>query len=158
MKKIVIFLMTMLMAVCMVVPAFAANGEDVRTGTAAGGNPSGTSTTAPDVRPGVGGGNQGVGGLVNDTINDFAPNVTTDDIVGRLETKGNDVVTFLKTIGKYVCIGAFVICCILTIIGIIGNHRLLWAGVLGMIISGLAYAGIVCSQEIVNWIATWAIS
>ena len=31
----------------------------------------------------------------------------------------NDVVTFLKTIGKYVCIGAFVICCILTIIGII---------------------------------------
>lgn len=158
MKKVAIFLMTMLMAICMVTPAFAAGGEDVRTGTAAGGNPSGTSTTAPDVRPGVGGGNQDVGGLVNDTISDLAPNVTTNDIVDRLETKGNDVVTFLKTIGKYVCIGAFVICCILTIIGIIGNHRLLWAGVLGMIISGLAYAGIVCSQEIVNWIATWAIS
>ena len=157
MKKIAIFLMTMLIAVCMVVPAFAASGDDARTGIAAGGNSSGTSATVPEARPGFCG-NLGVGGLVNDTINDFAPNVTTNDIVNRLETKGNDVVTFLKTVGKYVCIGAFVICCILTIIGIIGNHRLLWAGVLGMIISGLAYAGIVCSQEIVNWIATWAVS
>lgn len=155
MKKIASFLMLMLLAMSMVVPAFAASGEDVRTGTAVGGNNPGTTTTITDP-------NYNQGGSVNDTvngiINDFAPNVTTNDIVNRLEQKGNDVVTMLQTVGRYVCIGAFIICCILTIAGIIGNPKMLWAGVIGMIVSGLAYAGIVCGREIVNWIANWAIS
>lgn len=153
MKMIARYLVLLLLMGCMVVPAFATNGEDVRTGTASNGTNSGTIGSNPN-------GNSGdiLIDTTNSIINELTPNVTTDDIVNRLEEKGNDVVTFLKTIGKYVCIGGFIICCILTIVGIIGNPKLLWAGIIGMIITGLAYAGIVCSREIVNWIATWAIS
>jgi len=152
MRKSVSILMLMLLVMCMVVPAFAASEEDVRTGIASGGSNPDTSMVTPN-NP-----NNSVDSTVDGIINDFAPNITTNDIVNRLEQKGNDVVTILQTVGKYVCIGAFIICCILTIAGIIGNPKLLWAGVIGMIVSGLAYAGIVCGREIVNWIATWAIS
>ena len=86
------------------------------------------------------------------------PNVSTDTIVGKLESKGNDVVSILQTVGKYVCIAGFIVCCILTLIGIIGNKRLLAGAIIGLIISGVAYAGIVCGREIVNWIAAWAVS
>ena len=154
MKRIATVLVLMLLAVCMVVPAFAATGgEDVRTGTASGGSPSSPVTVGPNTSI-----DSNVNSTVNGIINDFAPNVTTNDIVNRLETKGNDVVTMLQTIGKYVCIGGFVICCILAIVVITVNPRLLWAGIVGMIVAGLAYAGIVCGREIINWIATWAIS
>ena len=149
MKKLATF-MLLLLSVYLVAPAFAASGEDVRTGTASGGSSTGA---AP-----VDKADPSINDMVNGVINDFAPNITTDDIVNRLETKGNDVVTILQTVGRYVCIGAFIICCILTLFGIIGNPRMLWGGVIGLIISGVAYAFIVCGREIVNWIATWAIS
>lgn len=93
----------------------------------------------------------GQSGLINGSV-------TTETIVGKLNAKGNDVVTILQTVGKYVCIAGFVICCILTLVGIIGNKRLLAGAIIGLLISGLAYAGIVCGREIVNWIATWAVS
>ena len=79
-------------------------------------------------------------------------------IVGKLESKGNDIVYILQTVGKYACIAAFIVCCILTLIGIIGNKRLLAGAIIGLVISGVAYAGIVCGREIVNWIAAWAAS
>lgn len=151
MKKIVMLMMVMLLAMCMVMPAFAADGDDVRTGTASGGSTTSAVTEGTT-------GHSPINDAVNGVMNDFVPTVTTNDIVNRLETKGNDVVLMLQTVGKYVCIGAFIICCLLTIVGIIGNPRLLWAGVIGMIVAGLAYAGIVCGREVVNWIANWAIS
>lgn len=89
---------------------------------------------------------------------EIAPNVTTDELVGRIEQKSNDVVTILQTVGKYVCFASFIICCMLILIGIIGNRRLVAGGAIGLILSGIAYAGIVCGREIVTWIAAWAAS
>lgn len=148
MKKYIVFLM-LLLSMSMVVPAIAAP-DDVRTGTASGGETAGEADSPS--------GNSSIQGAVDGVINEFAPAVSADDIVGRLENKGNDVVHILQTAGRYVCIGAFIICCLLTLFGVMGNTRLLWAGVIGMVIAGLAYAGIVCGREIVNWIANWAIS
>ena len=95
---------------------------------------------------------------VNDITNEIAPAVTTEDLVNRIESKGNEVVTILQKIGKYVCFCSFVICCALALIGCIGNRRLIAGGLIGCVLSGLAYAGIICGREIVNWIAAWAIS
>ena len=51
------------------------------------------------------------------------PNVTVEDLGARLVEKGGDFVYLLKIAGRYVCLGTFVICCIMIVIGIIGNQR-----------------------------------
>lgn len=84
------------------------------------------------------------------------PNVTVEDAETYLKSKGNDVVHLLQTVGKYVCIAAFIICCFLALIGLIGNRRMFTGALIGLIISGVAYAGIVCGPEIVKWVANWA--
>jgi len=86
------------------------------------------------------------------------PNVTIDDLGDRLAAKGGDFVYLIKIVGRYVCLGAFIICCIMIVIGIIGNHRMLVSAIIGAIISGLAYAAITCGEQIVQLIAAWAIS
>ena len=134
--------------------AFASN--NVRTGEATDTNPHGTSQTVDGQSYSSGGDDDGMRDLVGGIQDEFAPNVTTQDIIGKLETKGNDIVAILQTVGKYVCIAAFIICCGLTLIGIIGNKRILTGAIIGLFLSGIAYAGIVCGREIVNWIAAWA--
>lgn len=157
MKRIFALLSILILSLCLTATAFASNGT--RTGEVVGGGSSGSSgsesfslsdpNSAKDfVSDALFGG--------KDRLID--PNVSTDTIVGKLESKGNDVVSILQTVGKYVCIAGFIVCCILTLIGIIGNKRLLAGAIIGLIISGVAYAGIVCGREIVNWIAAWAVS
>lgn len=157
MKRIFALLSILILSLCLTATAFASNGT--RTGEVVGGGSSGSSgsesfslsdpNSAKDfVSDALFGG--------KDRLID--PNVSTDTIVGKLESKGNDVVSILQTVGKYVCIAGFIVCCILTLIGIIGNKRLLAGAIIGLIISGVAYAGIVCGREIVNWIAAWAAS
>ena len=144
-KLAAIFFITALLSVLMATLhcfSFAVWASDTRTGTAYTTKESNTS----------------VEDTVKDITNDIAPNVTTEDLVNRIETKGNDVVTILQKIGKFVCICSFIICCALVLIGCIGNKRLIAGGMLGLILSGLAYAGIICGREIVNWIAAWAVS
>ena len=140
-----------LMCVCLMVLAFCvpAFASDVRTGTAVDSGSTPSATVNPS---------SSMGDYVNDTVGDLVPNVTTNDIVERLENKGNDVVRILQTVGKYVCIGAFVVCCFLILFGLFGNKQLLCGAVIGCIVSGIAYAGIVCGREIVNWVAAWAVS
>lgn len=152
MKKIFGSIVLLMLLCSLALPAFATDG--VRTGDGAGERPS--STAQNDER------NTWNGSVVNDTvdgvINDIAPNVSTDDIVGKLEEKGNDIVTVLQTVGKYVCIASFVLCCFLAVLGLIGNKKMLVGALIGLCLSGLAYAGIICGPEIVRWIAAWAAS
>ena len=86
------------------------------------------------------------------------PNVTVDDLGDRLAAKGADFVYLIKIVGRYVCLGAFVICCIMIIIGIIGNRRMLVWAIIGAITAGLLYAAITCGEQIVQFIAAWAMS
>jgi len=158
MKKVLSILALCMMLMSLLVPAFASS--DVRTGNASNGGTVGGGVSAST---GQSNGSGSVDGSMSDVVNQVTnelidTSVTTDDIVGRLESKGNDVVRVLQTVGKYVCIGAFMVCCVITLVGIVGNKRLLVGGIIGLVISGVAYAGIVCGREIVNWIASWAIS
>lgn len=154
MKKIFSFLLLCALTVCLNISAFATG--DVRTGTITGGgdlpedNPTYSTTNDSNVEA------PDFVGMAQDGLIDG--NVTTDKVIGKLESKGNDVVRILQTVGKYVCIGGFIISCLLLLAGILGNHRLLFAGFVGAIIAGVAYAGIVCGREIVNAIAMWAAS
>lgn len=165
MKRIFVLLSILILSLSLTVSAFASG--DTRTGEVVGGGSADTMTGTNAS------GNNGSSGVTltdpnatQDYINNelfgghgvITSNVTTDTIVGKLESKGNDVVSILQTVGKYVCIAGFIVCCILTLIGIIGNKRLLAGAIIGLVISGLAYAGIVCGREIVNWIAAWAVS
>lgn len=141
MKKILVFLMALIMSAFMMTPVFAAS--DIRTGT-----PSESAQSAYTA----------VQGSVNAITGDITPDVTTDDVVNKLEHKGNDIVRVLQIVGQYVCIGVFIVCCVLLIIGMIGNKRLMTGAILGLIFSGIAYACIVCSRDLVNFIAMWSIS
>lgn len=159
MKKLLRFVFAFLMSFCLMTTAFSAAGT--RTGQVDGGDAGNTAVSDSDKN--TGGVNFSDPGATNAYINNeladiIAPDVTTDTIVGKLESKGNDIVHILQTVGKYVCIGMFVICCILIPVGIIGNKKILTGAVIGLVISGLAYAGIVCGREIVNFIAAWATS
>lgn len=145
MKKLIV-LFVLLSALCAAAPVFA---DEVRGGDVV--PEEQIATPAPS------------SGQIDDTVNSVTnelidTGVTTDRIVERIERKGEDIVRVLQTAGKYVCIGSFLICCVLTLVGVIGNKRLLVGGAIGLILSGVSYAGIVCGREIVNWIASWASS
>jgi len=81
---------------------------------------------------------------------------SVDHIGDKLKSKGMDIVYLLKVVGRYVCLAVFVICCILLVLGIVGNTRLLLRSAIGAIISGVMYAAITCGEEIVQLIAGWA--
>lgn len=83
-------------------------------------------------------------------------NYSADHIGDKLRNKGMDVVYLLKIVGRYACLAAFVVCCILLVFGIVGNTRLLLRSSIGAIISGVMYAAITCGEEIVQLIAGWA--
>lgn len=84
--------------------------------------------------------------------------VTTEELAGKLENKGNDIINLMQIVGRYICYGGFVMGVILMIAGCLGNKKMLMQGFIALIISGVAYAGIVCGREIVNFIASWAAS
>lgn len=130
-------LLSILLLAFLLLPLGAWAADDTRTGTAY---------------------TESVEDTVSSITEEIAPNVTTEDLANRIETKGNEVVTILQKVGKYVCICSFVICCALVLVGCIGNRRLVAGGLIGCVLSGLAYAGIICGREIVNWIAAWVIS
>lgn len=166
MKRIIVMLSLLILSLHFTVSTFASS--DTRTGNVVGGGSSdtlaGTSYSSSNSSSG------GVDLTDPNATQDFitnelfggqgmiSPNVTTETIIKKLGNKGNDVVSILQIIGKFICITGFILCCILIVIGIVGNKKLLAGASIGLIISGLAYAGIVCGREIVNFIAAWAIS
>lgn len=159
MRKFTLFLLAVLMMTMCIGAAFASE-----PGSGVAGEPSGSGTTA--TQP-----NQGTGQTTTPTrdpsnpynVPDPAeaagiPNVTTDDLIERIDRKGNDVVNLMQAAGKWICIVVFIVCIILFIIGLIGNKKMALAAFIGMICAGVAYAGILCGREIVTWIASWAAS
>lgn len=85
-------------------------------------------------------------------------NVTTADLGKKIAEKGNDVIQIMKIIGKYFCVGGFIISCLAMFCGLFGNKRALSGGFIGLILSGVMYAAIVMSDDIVVMIASWAAS
>ncbi len=150
MKKLFVLLMSMVLCFSCVFSAYAAEG--VREG--------GPSIEVEPTNPaGVEGPSIATEDELKkelDDLNNGIPNVSVEDMGSYIENKGNDVVHVLQIIGKYVCIAAFIICCFLALIGLIGNKRMFTGALIGLIISGVAYAGIVCGPTIVKWIANWA--
>ena len=140
-KKFLVILMALIMSALMMNPAFAAT--DIRTGT-----PSESSQATYTA----------VQGSVSEITGDITPDVTTDDVINKLEHKGNDIVRILQIVGQYVCIGAFIICCFLVIVGLMGNKRLLTGALFGLIFSGVAVVGILYSRDILNFVASWLAS
>ena len=84
------------------------------------------------------------------------PNVSTEDLIERVNTKGNDIILILQTVGRYLCFFGFIICCVMVVIGVIGNRQMLTGALIGLIVCGVMYAGITCGKEIVQYIAAWA--
>jgi len=143
MKRILILMLTLLMLTSIV---FAT--EDVRTGVAIGGG-----ATSEDVKE-----NQTTSFQNLATEGFVDQNVTTEAFVSRIQNKGNDVVHIIIVVGQYVCIAGFAICCMITLIGLIGNKRTMTGGVIGLIVSGVAYALLTMAPEVVRWIAAWSAS
>ena len=166
MKRTLIIILTLL---AFILPAYAAEeGVDNAVADEIGGN-----NVATDYY-------RELFGLSNETDSDNlldVPNVTVDDLGERLAAgaqpdcadadgvgplhiaaKAGDFVYLIKIVGRYVCLGAFIICCIIIVIGIIGNQRTLAKAIIGAIISGLAYAAITCGEQIVQFIAAWAMT
>lgn len=83
------------------------------------------------------------------------PDVTVDDLGDRLNEKGADVVFLIQTVARYICIGAFVISCILILVGLIGNRRTLASAILGAVLSGVCYGAITCGEQIVQAVSSW---
>lgn len=145
MKRVLI---TMLMLLTFILPAYAAEeGID----NAIAGEIGGSGTTTDYYRNLYGLSGETDSNNILDT-----PNVTVDDLGALLAAKGGDFVYLLKIVGRYMCLGMFIICCIMIVIGIIGNHRMLTSAIIGAIVSGLAYAAITCGEQIVQFIAAWA--
>ncbi len=142
MKRIFILMLAVLMLASVV---FAA--EDVRTGVAVGG---GAANAVTENQP-FGFEEIATEGLIDKTV-------TTESFINRIQNKGNDVVHIITVVGQYVCIAAFGICCIITLVGLIGNKRTMTGGVIGLIVSGVAYALLTMAPEVVRWIAAWSVS
>ena len=154
-RKSILVMLVLMLVLAMMVPAYAAT---VREGV-----PAGTDGTDTNVTTGAANGSSHPGDIVSNKVNQVTnelidTSVTTDKIVNKLESKGNDIVSILQTVGKYVCITIFIVSCMLALVGLFGNHRLLTASIIGLVLSGVAYAGITCGREVVNFIATWAAS
>lgn len=143
MKRFLIFILAALLLTSIV---FAS--DDVRTGVATGG---GASSTAEENAPTSGFQNLATEGFIDQSV-------TTESFMNRLQNKGNDVIDIITLVGQYVCIAAFAICCIITLVGLIGNKRTMTGGVIGLIVSGVAYALLTMAPDVVYWIASWAAS
>lgn len=84
--------------------------------------------------------------------------MTADQVGQKLEEKGNDIINFMKIVGKYICFGGFIMSCLAMIVGIFGNKKALVSGFIGLTLSGVMYGAIVMSDDIVVAIVTWAAS
>jgi len=143
MKRIMNFFIALILCMAVVMPAFAT--------TVGGGTISGKSTQSSTAKTGFDYSEP------SDAADIFGIEpVSTEELANRLNNKGNDVINILQTVGRWICIGAFVISVIMMVAGCIGNKKMIVQGLIGLIISGVAYAGIVCGREIVMFIASWA--
>lgn len=146
MKKILILLLAVLVLASAV---FAA--DDVRTGVAVGGGVAAVEKEQEHGHGSIGFQDQAIEGFVDKTV-------TTESFINRIQAKGNDVVHIIIAVGQWVCIAVFGICCIIALVGAVGNKRALTGGVIGLVIAGVAYALLTMAPEVVRWIAAWSVS
>ena len=156
MKKLFsVCMMLMMVMALMLTPALA---NEVGSGVASDGSNTSAVVTDPGTETTGSGGGYQTEGVMDPQDAAGIPNVSTDELIDRIDSKGNDVVNILQAVGKWACIVIFIVCIILFIIGLIGNKRMAVAAFIGMLCAGIGYAGILCGREIVSFIASWAAS
>lgn len=135
-------------------------GSTTTTGTTSTSSSTGesSSTSTSTVTNGLIFSNENSGANLLESSGLVASNVTADDIGQWAESKGQDVINIMKIIGRYFCLGGFIMSCLAMIAGLFGNKRALTAGFIGMILAGIMYGAIVMSDDIVVMIARWAAS
>ena len=157
MKKMLLFFCVMVILSMSMIPALAAGGIDSGVAGEVGeilANPETTDRSAgtsqktdtfehsidPEYLLGIEGGDYSV-----------------DTILAKLQPKGEGIIRVVKTISCYICLGAFIVSCVLMLVGIIGNPRLIFKSFIGALVAGLCYGAIVCAEPIVHAIASWGI-
>lgn len=146
-KRYLVLVTAIVMSLCVAVTAFAAT--DIGSGVAGETNQSSDVTTST---------NAGRFDPVNpEDILDLDP-VTTDDLQNKIDEKGGDIINIIIRVCRYICIAAFPLGVVMFILGLVGNKKLVAAGVFTMITAGIGYAAITCAPEIVHYVASWAAS
>lgn len=86
----------------------------------------------------------------------ISSNVTSADLGEKIAEKGSDVIDIMKIVGRYFCVGGFIYSGIAMFCGLFGNKKALASGFIGLILSGVMYAAIVMSEDLVIMVASWA--
>lgn len=148
MKRLFVLAMILIMSVCASITTFAA--QEVGSGVAGETNNQGSYSTDHE--------QHGMYDPVSpEDILDL-DHVTTDDLQDKIDEKGGDVINVIIRVCRYICIAAFPIGCIMFILGLLGNKKLVAAGVFTIVFAGIGYAGVTCAPEIVHFVASWAAS
>ncbi len=150
MKKLCLFFLCLMIAVFEAVPVFAT--DEVVSGIA-GETESKTSVVV----------NSSTSTAGQEKTFDFTDPyhlhdnpVTVEQLDAKLNSMGTDVIGIIKTVGRYICLGGFIVCIILLFIGIVGNPRLMARSAIGALCSGIMYMAITCGEQIVAMIAAWS--
>lgn len=86
------------------------------------------------------------------------PTVTTDDVNGWVERKGNDVISIAQTAGRVIAFIVFFGSIILIVIGAFGNRRMMTGGFIAFAISVLAYVALTYGKELMYLFSSWVMS
>lgn len=141
MKRIFALLFALVLSASMVTVAFADTDVGVGSGVAGDGATTPSSSDVWTVP-------------TPDELLDL-PDVTTQDVVDKLEQKGNDVMTIVQTVGRIVAAVVFIVSFILVVVGAVGDTRLMAKAFVGLAISGIGYAAITCGRELLAFFSAW---
>lgn len=127
-KKLIIFIVTLVMMISIGSFAFATEAE--------------TNTEVPNIFTTTETEGEGY-----DT---GIPEVDVDDVTEWADRKGHQIITMLQRFAQPLTIIIFIGCAIITLIGAFGDSRMISKGIYGMAISLIVYAVILNSQRIMD--------
>lgn len=123
--------------------------EDIPTDTVTNVQGSGTSNSTMSVKK-TSGGMPASGSLTAGDVG-FEEGLTTEKLGERLTSKGFEIVDVIRNVAMVICLGAFVISVILAIFGGISKKATVMPGIIGMIISIVAFVLIFYAPQILIW-------
>jgi len=85
------------------------------------------------------------------------PDMTVEDIQGRLNTKLGSVAQVFKTVGRWVCMFSMIGCLILCVVSVFSKNNLLFKGLIGAVVSGICYTAITYGEAVMQIMSNfWA--
>lgn len=157
-----VLVVAILMVSMLMIPALAA--EDASSNDLSGTGIAGEVTAIPAPTNGTG----KTGDLENEWIHKWGldkeenqvkiPTVTTDDVNGWVERKGNDVISIAQTTGRVLAVLGFFVSIIIIIIGALGNRRMMTGGFIGLAVSVLGYVALTYGKELMYLFSSWVMS